>query len=179
MFRQNDDISWRIRTCSGVARGPTVAVPRQRPRISNPSEGGNTIVGFLPRHCLEGDRREIERDDMERCLENPPAYVAPPYFVSLASFSRTRLRRESLLRLRQIDLNTTGVSPRRALDSAGRSVPMQGGFHLSSWDGEARFPRSRLLVRAFCKDQRRGENLIAVRRIDHAGHAPTRRSADG
>ncbi|MGY4403853.1 hypothetical protein ACVIYL_004656 [Bradyrhizobium sp. USDA 3315] len=104
MFRQNDDISWRIRTCSGAATGSTVAVPRQRPRTSNRSEGTNTIDRFSPRQSLEDDRREIESADSERCLEpprslsNPPAYVASPYFVSSENFSRTMRRRESLLK---------------------------------------------------------------------------------
>lgn len=100
MFRQDDDISWRIRACSGEA----VAVPRQRPRISNRSEGANGIDRFPPLHCFEGDRREFESADLERCLEpprslrNPPAYVALLYFVGSANFSRTSPRRESLSR---------------------------------------------------------------------------------
>lgn len=104
MFRQNDDISWRLRACSGVATGSTAAVPRQRPRISNRSEGANAIDRFPPRHCFESDRREFESVDSERCLapprslRNSPAYVALPYFVGSANFSRTSPRRESLLR---------------------------------------------------------------------------------
>ncbi len=71
MFRRNDGISWTILTCLGE---PTLDVPR----ISNRSEGGNTIDRFPTRHCLEGDRREIANPESERCLELSRSLRSPP-----------------------------------------------------------------------------------------------------
>lgn len=157
MFRQNDGISWTIRTCSGEPTGSTLDVPR----ISNRSEGGNTIDRFPPRHCLEGDLREIANADSERCLgpsrslKSPPAYVTLPYFVSSANLSRTRPRGESLLRcvLRMAaatdkSISTRpGASHRRTLNIAGR-CPCKAHWFVPSRDGEGRFRTPRVLVKA-------------------------------
>lgn len=99
MFRQNDGISWTILTCSREPMGSTLDAAR----ISNRSEDANMIDRFPPRHCFEGDGREIANANSERCLEpsrslrSPPACVTRPYFVSSGKFSRTRPRGESLL----------------------------------------------------------------------------------
>lgn len=130
MFRQNDGISWTIRTCSGEPTGSTLDVPR----ISNRSEGGNTIDRFPPRNCFEGDRREIAKADSERCLgpsrslKSPPAYVTLRYFVSSANLSRTRPRGQSLLRcvLRMAAATDKSISTRPGA-SHRRTLKIAGG----------------------------------------------------
>lgn len=155
MFRQNDGISWTIRTCSGEPTGSTPDVPQQHPRISNRSEGGNAVERFPPRRCFEGDRGEIARANSERCLEpprslrSPPAYVTLPYFVNSANFSRARPRGEALLRcvLRMAEATDKsistppGASYHRTPDFAGRQLPMRGGFYHCHGTASADFER--------------------------------------